>query len=52
MKINKTKIALFILAIVGSLYGIYHLTQAEQIEEVIECECERLIEETPFYNIP
>ena len=52
MKINKTKIALLILAIGGSVYVIYHLTKVEKIEEVIECECERLIEETPFYNIP
>ena len=52
MKTRKLKFPMLALALAACSFGLYLFLQPEELVEMEECDCERPVEEIPFFNIP
>ena len=52
MKTNNLKIAFLVLALSAFSFGMFLFLQQEELIETEACDCEKPIEEIPFFNIP
>jgi hypothetical protein len=51
MKARKTKFSFLVLMMVACSFELYLFLQPEEAFGFQECDCERPIEEIPFFNI-